>query len=281
MEISSSFTSDRETWERQKLRRTTRPDKHVLYEKSVQAPDADVSFIKRVFKKRRGRAPATLREDFCGTAALCCDWVRSCRNGKAFGIDLDKPTLEWSLAHNVADLGQLASRVRLIHGNVLDTHPMKTDVLAAFNFSYFTFKDRSTLLRYFRCAHDSLNSDGIFFLDIYGGPASITVQEEETDFDGFTYIWDQARYSPVTGETLCHIHFRLHEGKTMRRAFTYDWRLWTIPELRDVLEESGFKEVAVYWEGTDSRTGKGNGVFRPSLKGDDSESFIAYIAALR
>ncbi len=26
----------------------------------------------------------------------------------------------------------------------------------------------------------------------------------------------------------------------LRRAFRYDWRLWTIPELAEMLEEAGF-----------------------------------------
>lgn len=263
------------------MKTTVKPDKHILYEQSVQAPEADVRFIKRVYKKRRGHPAVSLREDFCGTAALCCDWVKTSRNGEAWGIDLDKPTLDWSVRRNVARLGKQASRVHLIHGDVLEDHDVKTDIVAAFNFSYFTFKKRATLLRYCRAVHAALKSDGIFFLDIYGGPASITVQEEETDYDDFTYIWDQARFCPVTGETLCHIHFRLPGGHTMRRAFTYDWRLWTIPEISDVLVEGGFDDVVVYWEGTNGKTGKGNGVFRPSQKGDDSESFIAYIAAFR
>ena len=52
------------------------PDKHILYEKSVQTPDSDVQFMKRVFKAERGRLPQVLREDFCGTAALCCEWIK-------------------------------------------------------------------------------------------------------------------------------------------------------------------------------------------------------------
>jgi hypothetical protein len=28
--------------------------------------------------------------------------------------------------------------------------------------------------------------------------------------------------------------------QVLRRAFRYDWRLWTIPELAEMLEEAGF-----------------------------------------
>jgi hypothetical protein len=34
----------------------------------------------------------------------------------------------------------------------------------------------------------------------------------------------------------------------MQDAFTYDWRIWSIPEVRDALMEVGFQDVRVYWE---------------------------------
>ena len=67
----------------------------------------------------------------------------------------------------------------------------------------------------------------------------------------------------------------------MRKAFTYDWRLWTIPEMTDILLEAGFKDVQIYWEGTDRSTGEGNGIFRRSRRGDDSEAYVSYIVAVR
>ena len=33
-----------------------------------------------------------------------------------------------------------------------------------------------------------------------------------------------------------------------RKAFQYDWRFWTIPEVRELLMEAGFKDTVVYWE---------------------------------
>jgi hypothetical protein len=105
------------------------------------------------------------------------------------------------------------------------------------------------------------------------------LQEEETPYSGFDYVWDQAAYNPVTGNTKCYIHFKLPKGKTMKRAFTYDWRLWGLPEMIDILKDAGFKNVDAYWEGTDSDTGEGNGIFRRTTRGDDSESWIAYIVA--
>ena len=68
-------------------------DRHRLYEESVQEVEADVSLIDRLFKKRYGRSPRILREDFCGTAAMCCEWVRIHGDNRAIGIDIEPEVL--------------------------------------------------------------------------------------------------------------------------------------------------------------------------------------------
>lgn len=257
-------------------------DKYVLYMKSVQDAEQEVQFMSRVYKKLRGKEARILREDFCGTGAVCCEWVKSAKDRKAYGIDLHDPTLRWGKKNNFSKLrGEELSRVRLIRGDVLDQHGFQADVVGAMNFSYFTFKQRPTLLRYARGVHKALAPDGVFALDIFGGPDAQVVDEEETEHDDFTYIWDQAAFNPVTGEIRCHIHFRMDSGKTIKKAFTYDWRLWSLPEMSDILHEAGFKTVDVYWEGTDRETGEGNGVFRKSVRGDDSACWVAYIVAAK
>jgi SAM-dependent methyltransferase len=264
-----------------KVSRVKPPDKHVLYEKSVQNPAAEVRFMTRVYKKIRGRMPRVLREDFCGTAAVACEWVREGKNRLAYGIDLDLPTLKSGMRRNVEPMGPLASRVKLIHGDVLQRYPFKADVAGALNFSYFIFKERATMLRYMKSVYQGLAKDGLFVLDLFGGPEAQVVQEELTRYGDFTYIWDQARYNPVTGEILCYIHFKLRDGRVMRRAFTYDWRLWSIPELNDILMEAGFKRAMTYWEGTDSTSKEGNGIFRCTRRGDDSASWVAYLVGVK
>ncbi len=256
-------------------------DKFKLYQESVQDPASEVRLIQRVYRRMRGMDPRNLREDFCGTAILACEWVRRVPDGRAVGIDLDFPTLQYAKTHSVESLGKKARHVELIHGDVLHPPEFKPDVVAAFNFSYFVFKSRERLRTYCAKVHRSLARDGVFFLDLYGGPQAQEIMEEDTDHDGFTYVWDQASYNPITGETLCHIHFDFPDGSRMRKAFTYDWRLWTLPELRDLLSEVGFATVDAYWEGTDSETGGGNGIFRLSTKGDDAASWIAYVAAAK
>lgn len=257
------------------------PDKHELYERAVQNPAAEVHFMSRVYKAYRGEAARVLREDFCGTGAVSCEWVRSVGDRTAYGIDLDASTLAWGFEHHVMPLGDAGRRVRLIEGDVRDRYPFKADVVVALNFSYFVFKERAEMLAYVKGVHRSLASRGIFVLDLFGGPEAQIVQEESTRYGDFTYVWDQADYNPVTGEILCYIHFKLRGGRVMRRAFTYDWRLWSMPEMGDILREAGFSRVDAYWEGTDRATGEGNGVFRRTRRGDDSRSWVAYLVGVK
>ena len=99
--------------------------------------------------------------------------------------------------------------------------------------------------------------------------------------EGFTYVWDQFRYDPITHDATCHIHFHFRDGSKIRRAWTYEWRLWTIGELRDLLEEAGFASTTVYWEGTELATNEPNGVFRPREHADEDPAWIAYVVAAK
>jgi cyclopropane fatty-acyl-phospholipid synthase-like methyltransferase len=141
------------------------------------------------------------------------------------------------------------------------------------------FKDRDTLRRYFKRVRRSLVNDGVFFLDAYGGYDSYREIKERTRHKRFTYIWDQARYNPITGEMLARIHFSFPDGSKLKRAFSYEWRLWTLPEIREVLDEAGFSRVTVYWEGTDEETGEGNSEFTPAMVGTPDPGWICYLSA--
>lgn len=253
-------------------------DKHHLYQESVQNPDFEVSFFNRVYRKFHGKPAERLREDFCGTALLAAEWVK--KGGEALGVDLDGPTLEWGREHNITPLGEKAAKLHILQDDVRKAHEhsFKPDIVAALNFSYFIFKQREDLKAYFASVYRSLPKGGVFLLDIYGGPEAQQAQVEITEYDGFDYEWDQDTYNPITGEVVCHIHFKVKRGPDMRKAFSYDWRLWSMPEVRDILREVGFAEHDVYWEGTDKETGEGNGVYRLSKKGDDADAWIAYIA---
>ncbi len=260
-----------------------RADKHVLYQKSVQEPDADIPLIQKAFRTEFGRTARTLREDFCGTALLACRWVETHRKNHAWGIDLDPDPLDWGREHNLARLEpSQAARVKLIEGDVLDIGHEKVDVTVAFNFSYFLFRQRESLRNYFERAFATLDSEGLLILDVYGGADAQRTCEEQREVDGdFDYVWDQDRFDPIHHHATNFIHFRFRDGSEIKRAFRYDWRLWTLPEIQELLAEAGFFKSTVYWEGTDRKTGEGNDVFSPRETAPDDPAWIAYVVAAR
>jgi hypothetical protein len=257
-------------------------DKHILYEKAVQDADAEIEFIEATYSDLRGRSLRTLREDFCGTASVATTWVRRHRGNHALGVDLDPEVLAWGQAHHVARLtaGE-RDRLRLVEGNVLSVHSPNQDAVLAMNFSYWIFKQRAQLRSYFKTVLGHLNSEGVFFLDCYGGYDAFRVLRERRRLGNFTYIWDQASYNPVTGDYRCHIHFRFADGSKLERAFTYDWRLWTLPEVREILAEAGFSRTLVYWQGWDEDEEDGDGDFKPIEEAEPDAGWIAYVVALK
>jgi len=255
-------------------------NRHILYQESVQCVEAEIDMIDENFKKLRGRQATSLREDFCGTANTSCEWVRRRPTNIAVGIDLEKEVLDWGRAHNVHNLKDSAQkRVTLMNNDVLTVKTSSVDMVIAMNFSYQIFKTRNKLREYFRCAREALTEDGVFFIDAFGGYEAFREMEESTEFDNFTYVWDQHRYNPVNGDITCLIHFTFPDGSKMKRAFSYHWRLWTLPELQELLIETGFQRVLVYWEGTDEKTGEGNGEYLPTEVGDADAGWICYLSA--
>lgn len=261
-----------------------RADPFRLYELAVQNPPADVDFVDRTFRQLRARTARVLREDFCGTAAICREWVRRRRINRAYGIDLDPLVLAWARTHGLSalDPGQ-AARIHLLRQDALAARTPRPDVVLAMNFSYWLLQERPALLGYFRQVRGRLKDDGVLFLDAYGGYDAIRVLSEERRVSDpregdFTYVWEQAAYEPVTGRLVCHIHFRFDDGSGLERAFSYDWRFWTLPEIRELLAEAGFARVLVHWQGWDA-TGNPDGVFRPVTAGEPDAGWIAYISA--
>ncbi len=254
-------------------------DPWALYELSVQEPEAECDLIEQVWREIRGSKPRTIREDFCGTALNCIEWVSRNEKNKAVGIDIAPDVLERARNRIETRLTpEQSERVELIEGDVTAAKTELVDSVLAFNFSYYLFKTRASLQGYFKQAYRCLQPGGLFLLDAYGGSDSFLEMEEPRKVDGFTYIWEQAHYNPITGDVINHIHFRFPDGTKIRHAFTYEWRLWTLPEIQEVLLEAGFSNVSVYWEGSDE-DGDGNGEWAISRIGEAAAGWIAYLVA--
>jgi SAM-dependent methyltransferase len=223
-------------------------DPHDLYQRSVQEPDVDVALIDRVFRKEHGRRPRSLREDFCGTALISAAWVRSRPDRTAIGVDLDAATLAWARRHNLAPLGAAAARATPLRRDVLRVTRPKVDVVCAFNFSYCVFQRRAQLLAYFGAVRRSLREGGAFVLDNHAGPNTFEESWDERKFAGYHYIWEQEPVDGISHRGVRRIHFRFRDGSWLKNAFRYDWRIWTVAELRDLADEAGFRRCDVYTE---------------------------------
>lgn len=257
-------------------------DKYDLYQQSVQDPAFEVKALKRFYRDVNGTQARTLREDFCGAFAVCCEWVRSGRENEAWGVDYDPEPLAWGKANNLAPLKPAQQeRVHTVEGDVRTAKTPKVDIVTAQNFSYYIFRERQEMRRYFQQARKHLNEGGILVLDMLGGPQ---VQEDEQTehrkVNGFTYVWDQVRFNPIDHGALFHIHFKFRDGSELKKAFTYEWRLWTMPEIREILLEAGFSKTHVYWEGED-KNGEGNGRYYRTEKAPADLTWLAYLVAER
>ncbi|MBA3563177.1 MAG: methyltransferase domain-containing protein [Gammaproteobacteria bacterium] len=269
---------------RDRARRATmaeQADRHELYELSVQSVEDEMEFLEETYAAVRGRKPRILREDFCGTAGAACQWVKANRLHHAIGVDIDADVLEWGRQRNVVKLSEgERKRLRLLCDDVVAVRADRADLVIALNFSYWVFKTRESLRDYFSAARRGLADDGLLIIDVFGGSDAFKECEEKTRHKGFTYVWDQASYEPVSGDYVCHIHFRFPDGSRLEKAFSYAWRLWTLPEIRELLDEAGFRRCTVYWQGEDE-DGEASGEFSPVERGEADPAWIAYVVAER
>lgn len=263
----------------------TLPNKYELYELSVQSPDTHAEWFDQIYRNTFQKRALSLREDFCGTFQLSCEWIKLRSKNTAIGLDLDDEPISYGMRHHYARLTpHQKSRLEIIHQDVRIPTQKKVDLIAACNFSFCIFKKRDQLLKYFKSCLKSLHSDGLLLLEIAGGPGMIAPLREKKEVklnkkEKFTYIWHQKSFDPITHDAQYSIHFKLNNGKTLKDQFTYDWRLWSIPELRDTLSDAGFDETLVYWE--TEHHGEGTDEYVPTENGDNSYAWVAYVLGVK
>lgn len=226
-----------------------------------------------------GGRPRVLREDFCGSGGVCRAWVNLGPTRRAIGVDLDPEPLR-----QLEGVGGVTTR----RGDVLAV-AAKADVLSATNFPIGYWHTRRELLRYLRHARSCLRPGGVFVCDTYGGATAFTVGSVTRDHhlsDGrrVRYTWEQRQADPLTGMVLDVLHFRVDRGgdvlQDVPEAFTYRWRLWSVPELRDAMRDAGFTRSSVYADLADAVDTEGRTYVRPVADPAELDaSFIVCIAA--
>lgn len=224
-------------------------DKYFYYKASVQNPDEDVKFFAKIYRSIYKKSARVFREDFCGTFFIGMSWVKAHSQNKAIVVDIDKEPLNYGIEHHLNKLSPKdQKRIQIVNKSVLTPKLPSSDIISVSNFSYLVFQKRSMLLNYFKNARKQLNKEGLFFLDLFGGLNCYEPNEEVTDHKTFKYYWDQHSFDAITNHTTCYIHFKRKGEKRREKVFSYDWRLWTLPEIKDILEDAGFSKVHIYWE---------------------------------
>lgn len=220
---------------------TPPPDRLALYEACTQTPERDVALVRAI----HGGGARVLGEDFAGSAALSRAWVSAVRGGRAIATDRDAEPLARA---------QGTPRIRCRHADVR-VATGRCDVIAAFNFSLCELHERSALVDYLRRAWRRLLRGGIFIADLYGGTGAFStgrLRERRHLPDGsqVVYEWEQRTADALTSRVTNALHFRVKPPRgravELRDAFTYDWRLWSPPEVREVLCEAGFAATEVW-----------------------------------
>ena len=256
-------------------------DKYLLYKQSVQSPEEDIKFFARVYRSIYKRPPRVFREDFCGTFLIGHHWVKAGGTNQAIVVDKSREPLDYGRRHHLPLMTAAErKRIQIVNKNVSAPNLPGAEIVSVSNFSYFSIRERKGLLEYFKNVRRQLMKKGLFIIDAFGGAACGEANEEEVSHKGFKYYWDQADFNPITNRSRFFIHFKRRGEKKRERVFSYNWRMWGLPELKDILSEAGFSKTYIYWE-FDPRNGGGSGVLRKSSAGDPCDTWLAYLVSLK
>lgn len=261
-------------------------DRFHFYELAVTNADMLARFCRALHPS----TPRTLREDFSGTAALARAWLALDPAHRAIAVDHDPKVL----ARARSDAARLPNRrhLRTIDKDVL--HALaKADIIAATNFPLGYFHTRDALVRYLAISRSRLAPGGLFLADLYGGASAFTTGVTRRTFrepdagrtrgQRFTYLWDQQEANAITGLVRNAIHFQYRAGgttRTIRNAFTYHWRLWSIPEITDALHEAGYRTIECHSRLGDAIDSEGNlYVQQPDPEEPLDADWVVYVVA--
>jgi hypothetical protein len=242
--------------------------KHALYQSYVQNPKREIEFYRKQFRKIFNKVPLKFREDFCGTGLLCCEWVKSNVLNTALGIDLDLETLNYGLENNINNLSSGFDRVKLIHQNVLDTFDIneKFDIICSMNYSHFLLHKRKDLVKYFTNVKVNLNTKGLFIMDFFGGSHVFNYHTHNNLTDHYKYIGQQINI--LNNVTHISLNFKTKSDK-FEPLFQYDFRVYSLIEIKEALEEAGFNKFVIFIKDIDDTDKENNFIEYKEINFDD------------
>lgn len=257
------------------------PTAQELYEICVQSPRHVVDLLRAI----HGQEPQRLGEDFAGSGAVSRAWIELSDQHRAWCVDRDSAALT-----RCTEAARIHTRV----GDVLE-EPSSVDAIWVGNFSIGYHHDRASLLAYLRHARSRLDRAGAFVCDTYGGESAYLMGEvhryhplpQHLAPDGtgawrVRYTWEQREADALTGMVTNALHFRIERAGVIEAehidAFVYHWRLWSVPELRDAMAETGFASTAVYGQLPDAVDDEGRPFIRPMAADNLDDSFIVCVA---
>lgn len=213
-------------------------NKHELYQNSVQNVKKEVEFFRKIYRLIYNKAPHTFREDFCGTGLLANEWVKNSVENTGVGIDIDQEALDYGI-NNHTD----SDRVKLLNHNVLTEYDssQKFDIICSLNYSHFLLTKRSEIKKYFENVFKNI-SKGVFIIDLFGGAH---IYEDHSYDKGDNYRFTGKAINILNNQTECALNFKIKKNK-YKPMFKYVFRVYSIIELRELLEEVGFKKFKIY-----------------------------------
>lgn len=215
--------------------------------------------------------PVVLREDFAGTAAVSRRWVSEAHarglSARSIAIDSHEPTLQH--AREQAHAAGVPDHIEFIRDDAVaaPVQPRDAcDVIFVGNFSIGYIHDRRDLVAYLSRSRQRLAlgnagfGGGVFVCDIYDSPNKYTLgmvhrRHPSRGRELIHYTWEHRSADVLTAMVQNAIHFRIEVDGIIEHemfdAFVYNWRLWSLVELRDAMHEAGFSCVEVFAEVSD------------------------------
>jgi len=253
----------------------------------------------------KDRAPFVLGEDFCGSGATSLAWIKAAATAStspatprrtAVACDLDliaiarlrqaAKSLSLAASTKTSPLKAIARDV-VIGKPALDSKTAAADIVFVGNFSIGYIHTRQMLVKYFKRCRSRLKRGGVVIIDTYGGATSHTTGSLKRKFklpDGRTvhYTWQQRAANPITAMVENALHFRVeHKGEIVQDipdGFIYHWRLWTVPELHDAMNEAGLRRIEVFDQVPQAKDGNNRFVMQPIDGSEMDDSFAVLVS---